>query len=98
MSHQHDQHHQLSQEERVAAIKRAEAEGRKGIGQPGVESASGRDRAGTELPRNAGTNQNDVDLSRVAPPPGAVQGSRTGPQGDPTGALDDRDRDEGRSA
>lgn len=77
------------EQERAAVIKQAEREGRAGIGEPGLESASGRDRAGTELPRNFGTNQGDVYIASVAPPPGSIDGSRVGSDGDPTGELDD---------
>lgn len=77
----------MTDDERARVIKRAEAEGRAGIGVPGLESASGRDRAGGELPRNFGTNQNDADVEAVAPPRGAVEGSRVGADGDPTGST-----------
>jgi len=75
----------MPQDERVETIKRSEAHDREGIGEPGVESASGRDRSQGELPRQAGTNVNDVDISGVVPQQHG-QGSRTGEQGDPTGA------------
>ena len=62
-------------------------------GQPGVESALGRDRTQGELPRDLGTNRREGDsraeLDRVAPPPGAVEGTRIGQAGDPTGAEDE---------
>jgi hypothetical protein len=59
---------QWSDDERADIIKRAEGEDRAGIGEPGLESASGRDRAGGELPRNFGTNQGGkVDLTGIAP-------------------------------
>jgi hypothetical protein len=83
---------QMSPDERAAAIKRAEAEGRKGIGQPGVESALGRDRSMGELPRNFGTNANDANIDAVAPAPNTVQGTRVGPGGDPTGAPESDER------
>ena len=73
---------------RLRAIKRSEASGREGLGQPGIESAAGRDRAGTELSRNFATNTNEIDVDSVAPPPGSVQGTRVTPEGDPTGAPD----------
>jgi hypothetical protein len=56
-----------SPEERAETIKRAENKKRAGIGQPGIESASGRDRSQGEFPRQAGTNVNDVDLSGALP-------------------------------
>lgn len=86
MSDAAERHTRLNEEQRTEAIKRAEEQDRAGIGEPGVESASGRDRAGDELPRNAGTNQNDADLSGFVPPEGSVSGTRVGPGGDPTGA------------
>lgn len=75
----------MPQDERVDTIKRSETQDRAGIGEPGVESASGRDRSEGELPRQAGTNVNDADLSGVMPR-NQNQGSRVGEQGDPTGA------------
>ena len=61
-------------------------------GQPGVESALGRDRAQGELPRDLGANRptgdSRAEIDQLAPPPGAVEGSRIGPEGDPTGATD----------
>ena len=62
------------------------------IGNPGIESASGRDRSKGELTANFGTDEGPLDLSEVAPPPGSVEGSRVGAEGDPTGS---EDRDEG---
>jgi hypothetical protein len=62
------------------------------IGQPGIESASGRDRSKGELPATFGTDEGSIDLSEVAPAPGAIEGSRVGTEGDPTGS---EDRDEG---
>ena len=61
------------------------------IGQPGIESASGRDRSKGELPASFGSDEGSIDLSEVAPPPGAVEGTRVGTEGDPTGS---EDRDE----
>jgi hypothetical protein len=61
------------------------------IGQPGIESASGRDRSKGELPAGFGTDDGNIDTSAVAPPPGTVQGTRVGPQGDPTGAEEESD-------
>ena len=58
------------------------------IGKPGIESASGRDRSKGELPANFGTDEGPLDLSEVAPPPGSVEGSRVGAEGDPTGSED----------
>ncbi len=59
---------QWSDDERADIIQQAEEQGRAGIGEPGLESASGRDRAGEELPRNLGTNQGGTaDLSGIAP-------------------------------
>ena len=62
-------------------------------GQPGVESALGRDRTQGELPRDLGTNRQEGDsraeIDRVAPRPGAVEGSRIGEAGDPTGAEEE---------
>ena len=74
---------------RAEVIKRAETEGRKAVGQPGVESASGRDRSHGELQTNLGTNQNDADIDAIAPSRGTVEGSRVGPSGDPTGSTDE---------
>lgn len=64
------------------------------VGQPGVESALGRDRSQGELPRAAGFNRQtgDLDLSQIVPPEGAVSGSRVTEEGDPTGPLDEPDR------
>ncbi len=76
----------MNQDERVHAIKRSEEMDRAGIGEPGLESASGRDRARDELPRSLGTNQGPADVSDVAPPEGSVKGTRVGERGDPTGA------------
>jgi hypothetical protein len=64
------------------------------IGKPGIESASGRDRSKGELSRDFGTDEGPLDLSDVAPPPGSVEGSRVGAEGDPTGS---EDGDEGSS-
>ena len=75
----------LSQDERVDAIKRSEEMDRAGIGEPGLESASGRDRAGEELPRSLGTNQGPADIDDVVPPKGSVKGTRVGEEGDVTG-------------
>ena len=64
------------------------------IAKPGIESASGRDRSKGELPANFGTDEGPLDLSEVAPPPGSVEGSRVGAEGDPTGS-EDRDESSG---
>ncbi len=76
----------LSRDERVEAIKRSEEMDRAAIGEPGLESASGRDRAHGELPTSLGTNQGPADVSDVAPPEGSVKGTRVGERGDVTGA------------
>lgn len=76
----------LSRDERLDAIKRSEEMDRAGIGEPGLESASGRDRSHGELPGSLGTNQGPADVSDVAPPEGSVKGTRIGERGDPTGA------------
>jgi hypothetical protein len=69
----------------------SKVENQRHIGQPGIESASGRDRSKGELPAGFGTDDGTIDISAVAPPPGTVQGTRVGPQGDPTGAEDEGD-------
>jgi hypothetical protein len=61
------------------------------IGQSGIESARGRDRSEGELAAGFGTDDGTIDVSAVAPPPGTVQGTRVGPQGDPTGSEDEGD-------
>ena len=76
----------LSQDERVDAIKRSEKKDRAGIGEPGLESASGRDRSHGELDGSFGTNQGPADVSHVAPPEGSVKGTRVDERGDVTGA------------
>jgi hypothetical protein len=87
-----DSPHLSDDDHRAEVIKRAQDKDRAGIGKPGVESASGRDRSHDELPRNFGTNANDADVDSVAPPRDHMQGSRVGPSGDPTGSIDDERR------
>lgn len=80
-----DRVEQESDEQRLQASERDAKGNRAEIGQPGIESASGRDRSKGELAPSFGTNEGTIDLSSVAPPPGAVEGTRVGEQGDPTG-------------
>ena len=79
------------------SMKDGDHQKRASIGQPGIESASGRDRSRGELPASFGTDEGSIDLSAVAPPRGAVEGSRVGTEGDPTGS-EEADLGSGSSA
>jgi hypothetical protein len=76
---------QTSEGQAPQSMNAPETQQRTTIGQPGIASASGRDRSQGELPASFGTDQGSLDLSGVAPPPGAVEGTRVGEAGDPTG-------------